>query len=338
MKNVFTASLICLLFCVASAQAGFDMNKLAPLTTKLPKPTATLEKFDIKQISLKDITFTFGIGIANPYLVNLTLNGVDIDFSVESNKITHTTAAQGVVIPSKGKQTNYFDVTITYESIIQLVKDYTSHDFLKCDTDVVLKIPLPKIKGLPKTADFSFRLSQKIPAIKPKVSIAKFSVTLPTEQDVKASLQKAATTAVKSLDAKKVQAMFSTILQGGTVPAPVVKPQDIDLKFKVGFDIVLQNEAKAQFDFTSLDFNFQVNSNQLITGAASQVQKTGTTTIIHVVNEFSSKNLNPSVLNAFKTGAGSFSLSGNTVLQLPPTIVNHPLKLEFKEDGNFKLR
>jgi hypothetical protein len=68
------------------------------------------------------------------------------------------------------------------------------------------------------------------------------------------------------------------------------------------------------------------------------VKKTGSTTVISVVNEFSSKSLNPSVLAAFKAGTGTFGLSGNTVLQLPPAVLSHPLKLEFREDGRFKLR
>jgi len=312
------------------------LDKMGPLAGKIQKPTATLEKFDIKQISLRDITFTFDIGINNPYPVDLKLDGVELDFSVESNKVFHATAAQGFIVKAKGKQVTSFDVTLSYDSIIGLIRDYASRDYLRCDTDVLIKIPLPKIKGLPPTVDFSFKFTQKIPAIKPNVSIARFTVTPPSVQDVKASLEKSAVSAVKSLDAKKVQGMLAALVKGGSVPKPEIKPEELDLRFKVGFDIVMQNEAKAPLDFTSLEL--QVNSNQLITGGASSLQKTGTTTVIRVTNEFSSKSLNPSVLAAFKTGAGTFGLSGSTTLQLPPAVLPHPLRLEFKEEGRFKLR
>jgi LEA14-like dessication related protein len=319
--------------------AGFDMKKLGSLADRIPKPTATLEKFDIKQVSLRDITFTFDIGINNPYPVDLRLDGVNLDFSVEKNRLFQTTAAKGFSVKARGKQTTSFDVTITYESIMKLIQDYASRDYLNCDTDVLIRIPVPGIiKGLPPTVDFSFKLSQKIPAIKPKVSIAHFAVTLPTEAEVKTSLENAAVEAVKKADVKKVQGMLTAMIQGKSIPAPVIRPDAIDLRFKVGFDIVMQNEAKAPLDFTSLQFNFLVNSNALVKGGTSVVQKTGTTTVLRVENEFSTKSLNPSVLNAFKTGAGTFGLSGSTMLQFPPAIINHPVQLEFREEGRFKLR
>ena len=321
------------------ACASFDVSSIGALADKIPKPTATLEKFDIKQISLRDITFAFDIGIKNPYPVSLKLDGVEIDFSVEKNKIFHTTAAKGFSVKSKAKQVTSFDVTLTYESIIKLIQDYGNRDYLNCDTDILIKIPIPQsITGLPPTIDFPFKLTQKIPAIKPKVNIAHFTVTPPSEADVKASLEKAATDAIKNVDVKKVQGMFTSILQGKSVPAPVITPDCIDLKFKAGFDIVLQNEAKAPLDFTSLQFNFIVNSNVLVQGSTTSIQKNGNTTVLHVENEFSSKSLNAQVLNAFKTGTGTFGLAGSTSLQLPPDILSHPLLLEFHEEGKFKLR
>ena len=339
MRIKILSVVIFLVLSVTVLHAGFDVKELGNLTDKIPKPTATLEKFDIKRISLRDITFTFDVGINNPYPVALKLDGVDLDFSVEKNKLFHTTAAKGFSVKAKAKQVTSFDVTLTYESIIKIIQDYANRDYLNCNTDVLIKIPIPKIiKGLPPTVNFSFKLTQKIPAIKPKVNIARFTVTLPTEADVKASLKNAATDAIKDVDVKKVQGMFTSILQGKPIPAPVIRPDSIDLKFKAGFDIIMENEAKAPLDFTSLKFNFLVNSNVLVQGNTTSIQKTGNTTVLHVENVFSSKNLNPQVLKAFKTGTGAFRLVGSTSLQLPPEVLAHPLQLEFTEDGKFKLR
>jgi LEA14-like dessication related protein len=332
--------MLCVLFLACSRNsAGFDISKLGSLVDNLPKPTATLEKFDIKQISLRDITFTFDIGINNPYVIGLRLAGVDLDFSVEGNKIFHTTAAKGFTVKARGKAVTSFDVTITYASIIKLIQDYNRRDYLVCDTDVLIKIPIPEtLQGLSSTIDFPFKLSKQIPAIKPKVSITGFNVAMPTVAEVQQSLADSAATAAKNLDANKVLNMFNTLVSGGTVKKPVIKPSDIDLKFKVGFDIVLQNETKAPLDFTSLQFNLWVNSDSLVKGNTSKIQKTGNTTILKVMNEFSSKSLTPDVLNAFKKGTGKFGLAGDTTIQLPKEVLDHPLKLEFKENGSFKLR
>jgi len=329
--------LLCLMLLFhAPVFAGFDFNRLGSLASKLPKPTATLEKFDIKQISLRDITFTFDIGINNPYLIDLKLAGVELDFAVEGNKVFQTTAAQGFSVKAKGKAVTRFDVTLTYDSIIKLIQDYSSRDYLTCDTDVLIKIPIPEnLKGLPPSIDFPFKLSQKIPAIKPKVNITGFNVVAPTVAEVRKSLEEAT---VEKLDPEKVWTMFNAMVQGRKVVKPLISPEDIDLKFKVGFDIVLQNETRAPLDFQSLQFQFLVNSNPLVTGSTSEIKKPGNTTILSVVNEFSSRNLTPDVLKAFQTGTGTFALAGGTTLQLPPEILDHTLQLEFKEEGSFKLR
>jgi LEA14-like dessication related protein len=330
--------LIGLVIPFSRSPAGFDVGKLGTLTAKVPKPTAKLERFDIKQVSLRDVTFTFRVRIQNPYPVDLRLDGVDVVFTVESNRVANASAAEGLVVPAKGNQTNAFDLTLSYDAVIAMVKDYASREYLRCDADVTVRVPLPKMKGLPSSLDFPFRLTRNIPAIKPVVSVARFTVTPPTEQDVRLALQKSGDTAIRSLDAKKVQTMFGTILKGGTVAKPVLRPEDLDLRFKVGFDIVLKNEAKAPFDFTSLEYNFQVNSNEIIRGTSSQIQRNDGLTVLRVSGEFSSKSLNPAVLNAFKTGSGRFGLAGSTVLQFPPGVVDHPLRLEFREEGPFKLR
>ncbi len=337
--RIRTIVMLGVLLCVTAFSTGFDINHLGFLTKNLPKPTASLEAFDIKQISLKDITFTFGIGINNPYMIDLTLAGVDLDFSVEGSKVFHTTAIEGLTVKAKDKTLAVFDVTLTYDAIMKLVKDYNRRDYLTCDTAVLIRIPIPKtLQGLPPTVDFPFHLSQKIPAIKPRVNITNFSVTTPTADEVKNALANSMDKAAKKLDPNAVRNMFSALVTGRPVDTSLIKPADIDLKFKVGFDIVLQNETKAPIDFTSLQFGLKVNSSELIKGTTTQVQKDGTTTVLKVVNEFSSRNLTTEVLDAFKTGVGTFTLSGSTTIQLPPEILAHPLQLEFKQKGTFNLR
>ncbi|MDH4199496.1 MAG: LEA type 2 family protein [Spirochaetia bacterium] len=312
---------------------------LGKAAEKLPKPTATIEKFDIKKISLRDITFTFDIAINNPYSVAINLDAVELDFSAEKNKLFHTATSKGFKVAAKGKAVSSFDVTLTYESIIKLVQDYNSHDYLACDIDVMVIIPIPKtISNAPESVKLNFKLSQKIPAIKPKISIAGFNVIPPSQKDIEDAIKKSVVSAGKNVDPLKAVNMFRSLIQGKPVEKPEIKPEDLDLKFKVNFDIILENQARAPLKFNSLEFYFIVNSDQLVNGNTTVVSKNETTSILHIVNEFSSKNLTKAVINAFKDGRGSFTLKGNTSLHLPPEILKHPLLLDFKEDGNFNLR
>lgn len=318
---------------------GFDFKQLGGLVSNLPKPSATLDKFDIKQISLRDITFSFDIAINNPYVIDLNLAGVDLDFSVEGNKVFHTTTSQGFSLKARDKTITSFDVTLTYEDIIKLIEDYNTHDYLTCDTDGLIRIPIPKsLTGLPPTVDIPFKISQKIPAIKPTVSIADFKVTMPTADEVRKSLQNSAQSSIRAMDANKVKNMFDALVNGKPVEKAIINPDDIDLKFKVSFDIVLQNETRAPIDFTALRFGFLVNANELVNGMTENVEKNASTTVLHVVNEFSSRNLTRSILDAFENGSGAFTLTGVTTIKLPSEILPHPLQLEFKEEGKFNLR
>ncbi|MEK6795405.1 MAG: LEA type 2 family protein [Spirochaetota bacterium] len=324
---------------VCASCFGWEMPKLNKIAEAAPKPTATMERFDIKQISLRDITFTFDVAVHNPYPVALTLDGVDLDLSVEKQPLFKTTTSKGFSVAAKGKQTSSFDVTLTYGSIMKIIADYSARDYLVCDIDALVKIPLPKvIAGLPPSVNLPFKLSQKIPAIKPKVSIANFAVTMPTESDVRAALTESTSAQLKAVDAKKAQGMFASLLSGKPVAAPVIKPADIDLKIKVLFDIVLENQAKAPIDFSSLSFQFFINSNAMVAGETSSIEKRGNTIVMHVVNEFSSKSLSTSVLSVFKSGTGAFTVTGSTTMDLPPAVLSHPVKLSFSENGSFKVR
>ncbi|MDH4262000.1 MAG: LEA type 2 family protein [Spirochaetia bacterium] len=319
------------------------MNKLdgtlGKIADKIPKPTATIEKFDIKKISLRDITFTFDIGINNPYPVAVNLDAVELDFSIEKNKLFHTSTSKGFKVDAKGKAVNSFDITLTYESIIQLIKDYNSHEYLLCDVDVSVFIPIPKtIKAIPETVKLAFKLDQQIPAIKPKITIAKFTVIPPSQKEIEDAIKKSTVETVKKADPQKVRNMYISLIQGKPAQNQVVNPDDLDLKFKVNFDIILENLAKAPLKFNTMQFDFLVNSDLLVNGNSTALQGSDNKTVLRVVNEFSSKNLSKQVLSAFKDGKGNFTVKGNTSLDLPPSIIKHPLLLNFKEDGNFNLR
>lgn len=337
---------LCLSFLspLLSPNEAFNLNNigggLKKITAKIPKPTATIERFDIKKISLRDITFTFDVAIHNPYPVSIRLAGVETDFSVEKSRVFHTTTSKGFSLKARGKTLNSFDVTLTYASIIKLIKNYSQKDYLHCDIAMAIIIPLPRtVARTPETVRLSFNLSQMIPALKPKINIVKFKVIPPSSREVEEALRKSADKKVKQADPKKITEMFTSLINGkGDADNETVKPEDLDLKFKVSFDIELENQTKAPLEFNSLQYNFNVNSSPLIDGNSGVPQKKGRKMVLTIVNEFSSKGMSKAVQNAFKAGTGDYLLKGKASLKLPPKIIKHPLNLDFTENGKFNLR
>jgi len=56
-----------------------------------------------------------------------------------------------------------------------------------------------------------------------------------------------------------------------------------------------------------------------------------------VTTTFSSQALSGGLLEALGAREGEFSLAGSTALKLPDEIRKEPLKLEFTEEGSFRL-
>ena len=127
----------------------------------LAKPTAEITRFQVEAITLRDVTFLFELTVKNPYPVGLTFSGMRLDFSVEGSKVFSTSSKGGFSVAARGSKSNTFTVTLAYDAIIKLVKDYTSKEWLKTVIDGVLVIPLPKIPGLPADISFSYRLPRR---------------------------------------------------------------------------------------------------------------------------------------------------------------------------------
>ena len=301
---------------------------------EIPKPKAAIEGFDIESISLRDITFLFDIGITNPYPVRLKLKDIAITFYIEGNKLFTTNTSGGFAIEAKRKRTTTFRVNLVYADIMRIIQDYSRKDYLKCLADVTIEIPLPQMPGLPRSVSLNFKLNKEIPAIKPSVNIANFRVEKPSLTDVERALKKSSH-ALK--DPKKIQGMFGDILSGKK-PEKIIDPSDLDLKLRVSFDIVLKNDTRAALNFSRLFYEFHVNSSRLITGDTSTITRTGNQSVLRVMNEFSSKAMGKSLMDAFMNMRGTFSLTGYSMIKFPDAIKKEPLKLKFDEKGDLSMK
>lgn len=322
--------LIMALFVGLSPLGAFNMPKVVEV---LPKPTAELTRFEIKTISLRDITFLCELSVKNPYPVGLSFSGMTMDFSVEGQKIVSLKSQGGFDVPANKSKTNQFDVKLTYEGIIALVKNYIDKEWLSTSMDGTLTIPLPAIKGLPKDITFSYRVDQKIPAIKPQVSILEFKVNPPSAKQLEQALIKAASK-VKPDDAL---GYFGDLVSGKKPKKQVIDPKDLDVPFTVSYTLAIKNEAKAALGFDKLGFSLDINNQRLVDGESSEVKREGNTTLVTIDNTFSSKQLVAGVLDAFNARLGNFRIRGTASLRLPESISKKPLPLDFDETGSFKL-
>ncbi|MEJ5189961.1 MAG: LEA type 2 family protein [Breznakiellaceae bacterium] len=305
-----------------------------PLWAQLAKPSAEIKRFELQSMTLRDVTFLFELAVKNPYPLGLSFSGMSLDFSVEGSKVFSTQSQGGFSIPANQEKSNTFTVTLTYEAIMKLVKDYTSKEWLNTVIDGVLLIPLPKMPGLPPDIKFTYKLEKKIPAIKPEVRLLNFSVEPPTADQISQALIKAG----KKADPGKARQVFTDILSGKKPEAPVIDPAELDLPLSVSFTLEIRNDAKAALVPQKLGYELFINGESLVIGDAPTITSEGSRTLIKVTNTFSSKRLSQGIRAIFAERKGTFEIRGNATIKLPDEIRKEPVPLAFREGGAFSLK
>ncbi len=300
----------------------------------VPKPTATLTRFEVSAITLRDVTFLFELTVNNPYPVPISFSGMDLAFSVEGTQVFKAASQGGFKVPAKGSKANTFTVNLVYENIIKVVHDYETKDLLNTVIDGTLVIPLPKLPGVPPTISFSYSLQQQIPAIKPKVSVLDFSVVPPTQDQVRQALAKQDSKA----NPGEALGALKNVLEGKKPAPDVVDPAQLDLPVSVSFTIELANEAKAELSFPKLGYELFVNGDKLVVGESTAVSSRAGRSLITVVNTFSSRSLSQNIRELFTKRSGSFVLQGSASVKLPDVVSKTPLPLTFQEGGSFSMK
>ena len=299
----------------------------------LPRPTAEVRRFELSAISLRDVTFLFDLAVKNPYPVNIGFDGMTLNFTVEGARVFTVASQGGFSVPANSEKSNTFTVTLTYESIIRLIKDYTSKDWLNTVIDGVLVIPLPKLPGLPHDITFKYSFAKKIPAIKPKVALLDFRVLPPTREQVAEAIARSG----RKTDPGKALGVFENILAGKKPAEPVIDPADLDVPLTVSFTLEIRNEARGPLSFDKLGYNLAVNGQKLVTGESTDVVRKPGRDLITVSNTFSSAKLSREVREVFSRRQGTFNVAGSASIKLPDEIRKEPVPLSFNEAGAFSL-
>ncbi|HSV55642.1 MAG TPA: LEA type 2 family protein [Magnetospirillaceae bacterium] len=300
---------------------------------QLPRPTAEIRRFQLDALTLRNATFLFELAVRNPYPVQLAFSGMTLDFSVEGNRVFTAQSQGGFSVPARQERSNVFSVTLEYDAIMRLVKDYAARDWLSTVIDGTLVLPLPRLPGLPRDLRFTYRFEQKIPALKPRVAITRFSVQPPSAAQVAQALASAG----KRADPARARSVFADLLAGRRPVEPVIDPAELDLPLSVAFTLEIHNEARGVLDFLELGYELAVNGETLVAGESSSVVREGARTLVTVTSTFSSRKLSRGVRAVFSDRTGSFSIKGNASLKLPDEIRKDPVPLAFHESGTFAL-
>ena len=304
-----------------------------PSPGNLPKPTAEMKRFQLNAISFRDVTFLFEIAAKNPYPLNLTFDGMTLNFTVEGAKVFTAASQGGFTVPGNSEKSNTFTVTLLYESIQRLVKDYDERDWLNTVIDGNLTIPLPKLPGLPNNIAFSYSFSQKIPAFRPQVALLDFRVQPPTRERVADAITRSG----RKTDPDKAFRSFQDVFEGRNSSELSIDPADIDVPLVVGFTLEIRNEARGPLAFDKLSYELWVNGQKLIIGESTNIVQEQRRELVTVTNTFSSSLLTKNVRALFAQRSGSFNIKGNALLKLPDEIRKEPVPLRFEEAGKFSL-
>jgi LEA14-like dessication related protein len=300
----------------------------------IPKPSASIENIDIDSISFRDINLKFFVGINNPYPLTINLDSVRFKFLIDKNQLFETKSQKGFKIKANKKQVNEFLVNLKFADIERIVKNFGDSEYVdtQIEGEITLLVPKTGIAAIPDTVTFPFKLKKKIPAIKPEIKIANFKVQQPSLSDVTQAVQKSG----KNVKPENALKMFGDVLSGKK-NLQDIKPEDLDVKLTVSFDIELENKTRSKISFESLNYDFFVNADALVKGDTKDVVTKDNKLILKVLNQFSSRALGKAVLSAFSDKKGNFALKGYTFIKLPDAIKKDPLKLVFDESGNFSL-
>lgn len=332
MKKFQIISILLIFACCTTPDT--QSKNITSIINNIPLPEAKIVSFDIDSLSLRDITLLFDIEIKNPYPVKLKLSQMKSVFFIDKKQLFETSTNK-LKITAMGSATSRILVNLKYSDIINIIKNYGDREYLECEVDITLSLPLPKnMHNYKKEITFNFKLKQNIPAIKPEISIAGFTVIKPSKKEIEEAIERSKK---KNLNADTITNMFGAIIDGKN-PVKVIDPSDLDLKLKVNFDVVMKNRTKTNLIFQDLNYNFNVNESKLVDGYTKDIKNKPGEYTLSVANEFSSKALGQSILSAFNKGTGNYTLKGFSMVKFPDKIKKNPIRLNFDEQGVLEIK
>jgi len=295
------------------------------------KPAARITGVDIESITLNDITFLFDVAIDNPYPITIRLAGVSFDFLVENDRVFSSKTSKEIRVERQSSSTTPLSVTITYKELARAVSNYTKREYIYCTIrgDILVKVPNLGIPDVPSSLKFPYSVKKKVPALKPKLALKNFKLHMPSMQEVLNSLAKQGS----GVSPRQAYGMLDSLLSGKSSGSQGIDPSKLDIPIKMSFDIVMKNETRAKMNFTNCAYNFFMDGESLITGNTDKTYTSGSTSVIRVMNTFSSRKISSNIQQALKKNSADYKLKGQASMKLPASVKKTPLLMNFDETG-----
>ncbi len=298
---------------------------------KKKKPGVKVLNTDIKTISFDDVTLLLNVEVSNPYPVGITIERIEVTTFVEGKQLFKTVTPQNFEITANGKKENLLDVNLIYDDIINVYSGYMNNDYVNVTINAQIDIRLPEIPGLPPIYEIPVSIDKKLPTIKPVVRLKNFDVDLPSKNEVQLALNKVDTNPItRNIAFARVMA----VLFGKNDSKGVQTIQELDLIFRVKFDLEVENLAKTRFQFQDFNYKLVIDKTDFMTGISNDVRYFGQISTIHVINEFSARKLNNSIIEAMTVKEKKFFIEGNAKLLLPEEFSVKPVTIKFSGKGD----
>jgi len=110
-----------------------------------------------------------------------------------------------------------------------------------------------------------------------------------------------------------------------------------DYLFTINFDIELKNRTRSKVSFIGLDYELDLNGKKIAHGKGESPRQEGDRTVLTVSNKVSARKLGNAFIRSMNKKNRTYSIRGNTLIQLPGSIKKKPLRLEFNTGGKLPL-
>ncbi|MBN1500255.1 MAG: LEA type 2 family protein [Spirochaetes bacterium] len=298
---------------------------------KKKKPAVKVQSLDIKTISFDDITLGLKIEIENPYPIGIKIERIELETLVGGKQLFRIDTLDKFEISAKGKKENQLDINLIYDDMLDVYSDYMTNDYVDLTVNVQVDVRLPEIPGLPEIFEIPVSIQRHLPTIKPVIRLKNFDVDLPSKNEVQLALNKVDKNPItRNIAFARVMA----VLLGKNDSSGVKTIQQLDLIFRVKFDIEVENLAKTRLQFADFNYRLKINETDFMSGVTNDVRYSGQISTIRINNEFSARKLNSSLIEAITAGKNKFYIEGNAILLLPEEISKKPVNLKFSGKGD----
>ncbi|HAK68972.1 MAG TPA: hypothetical protein DCM57_04835 [Treponema sp.] len=229
---------------LAAAMMSLLTFSCGTLGSVVQPPALSMRGISISGLDMNGITFNCAYDIKNPYNASLSLKEVAADIKCNSNPFTTVKTNGGISLKAMGTTSNSFAFTVPYDSILNLAKAIGSMDKLPFGLDGSVTVDVssvPALALLGETLKLPVKADFDVPVFKPELSVANFSVKMPTLNDLRDQLVSGGLGITKALQ------VATTLLSGNKLDASILDGINMNIDFT--FDVKVANKGGANWKF-----------------------------------------------------------------------------------------